>query len=253
MRKLLLSAAAAMLLLSGSAFASGDTPKAPAQKWSFSGIFGTYDRAQLRRGFQVYADVCAACHSLNLVAYRNLMDIGFSKAEVKAISGEQEYKDGPNDDGEMFDRPGKPSDRFKAPFENEKAAQAANNGATPPDLSLMIKARLRGPDYVHGLLTGYKENAPKGVTLPDGMSYNTYFPGHQIAMAPPLSDEAVEYKDGTKPTLDQHARDIVVFLAWAASPELEERKRLGIKVLLFLLVLTGMLFALKKKIWSDLH
>ena len=253
MRKLLLSAAAVMMLFSGSAFAAGDTPKAPAQKWSFSGIFGTYDRAQLRRGFLVYKDVCAACHSLNLVAYRNLMDIGFSEAEVKAISGEQEFKDGPNDEGEMFERKGKPSDRFKAPFENENAARAANNGASPPDLSLMAKARLRGPDYLFGLLTGYKKDLPKGVTLPDGMSYNTYFPGHQIAMAPPLSDEAVEYKDGTKPTLDQHARDITTFLAWTASPEMEERKRMGIKVLLFLLVLTGMLFALKKRIWSDLH
>ena len=253
MRKLLLSAAAAMILFSGTAFASGDTPKAPAQKWSFSGIFGTYDRAQLRRGFLVYKDVCAACHSLDLVAYRNLMDIGFSEAEVKAIAAEQEFRDGPNDEGEMFDRAGRPADHFKAPFENENAARAGNNGANPPDLSLMIKARLRGPDYVHGLLTGYKETPPKGVTVPEGMSYNTYFPGHQIAMAPPLSDEAVEYKDGTKPTLDQHARDITTFLAWTASPEMEERKRMGIKVLLFLLVLTGMLFALKKRIWSDLH
>jgi ubiquinol-cytochrome c reductase cytochrome c1 subunit len=253
MRKLLLSAAAAMMLFSGSAFASGGTPKAPAQKWSFSGIFGTYDRAQLRRGFQVYSEVCAACHSLNLVAYRNLMDIGFSEADVKAIAAEQDFKDGPNDEGEMFERKGKPSDRFKSPFDNAKAAQASNNGANPPDLSLMAKARLHGPDYIYGLLTGYKETPPKGVTLPEGMNYNTYFPGHQIAMAPPLSDEAVEYKDGTKPTLDQHARDTVVFLAWAASPEMEERKRMGIKVLLFLLVLTGMLFALKKKIWSDLH
>lgn len=253
MRKLLLSATAAILLMSGSAFAAGDAPKPAAQKWSFSGIFGTYDRAQLRRGFKVYKEVCAACHSLNLVAYRNLMDIGFSEDEVKAIAAESEYKDGPNDDGEMFDRPGKPADRFKAPFENEQAARAGNNGAHPPDLSLMVKARLRGPDYLHGLLTGYKKDAPKGVTLPDGMSYNTYFPGHQIAMAPPLSDEAVEYSDGTKPTLDQHSRDIVTFLAWTASPELEERKRLGIKVILFLLVLTGMLFALKRRIWSDLH
>ncbi|MGY9002594.1 MAG: cytochrome c1 [Rhodospirillales bacterium] len=253
MRKLLLSATAAILLMSSSAFSAGDVPKPKAQKWSFSGIFGTYDRAQLRRGFKVYKEVCSACHSLNLVAYRNLMDIGFSEEEVKAIASENEYKDGPNDDGEMFDRPGKPSDRFKAPFANEQAARASNNGANPPDLSLMVKARLRGPDYLYGLLTGYKEVPPKGVTLPEGMSYNTYYPGQQIAMAQPLSDEAVEYKDGTKPTLDQHSRDIVTFLAWTASPELEERKRLGIKVLLFLLVLTGMLFALKRRIWSDLH
>ena len=253
MRNLLLSLTAAILLMSSSAFAAGDAPKAPAQKWSFSGVFGTYDRAQLRRGFKVYKEVCSACHSLNLVAYRNLMDIGFSEEDVKAIAGEQEFKDGPNDEGDMFDRPGKPSDKFKAPFENEQAARAGNNGAHPPDLSLMVKARLRGPDYLFGLLTGYKEEPPKGVTLPDGMYYNTYYPGHQIAMASPLSDEAVEYSDGTKPTLDQHARDITTFLAWTASPEMEERKRLGIKVILFLLVLSGMLFALKRRIWSDLH
>ena len=153
----------------------------------------------------------------------------------------------------MFARPGKPSDRFASPFANEQEARAANNGALPPDLSLMTKARKGGPDYLHALLTGYADEPPDGVEVMEGMNYNTYFPGNQIAMAPPLDDEAVEYADGTEATLNRHSRDVVTFLAWAAQPELEERKRLGVKVLLFLIVLTAMLYALKRQIWSDLH
>jgi len=244
-------------LLAGSALntaeAAGGAPKPPAQAWSFNGIFGSFDRAALRRGHQIYAEVCASCHSLNLVAYRNLTDIGFSEDEVKAIAAEFEVEAGPDDEGEMFMRPALPSDQFVSPFANANAARASNNGAFPPDLSLMAKARFNGPDYIYALMTGYKEEAPEGVELAEGMSYNAYFPGHQIAMGQPLDDEAVEYEDGTPATLAQHASDITTFLTWTASPELEERKSLGIKVILFLIVWTGMLYAWKVRIWKKLH
>lgn len=234
------------------AVAAGDVVKPPPQQWSFKGLFGTYDRGALQRGFQVYNEVCSACHSVRLVAYRNLAEIGFTEEQIKKIAAEKDVKDGPNNEGEMFDRPGRPSDRFVKPFPNENAARAANNGALPPDLSLMTKARKDGANYVHALLTGYKE-APQGTTVPDGMSYNLYFPGSQIAMAPPLAEEGVEYADKTKATVAQMATDVTTFLAWAAEPELEERKRLGVKVLLFLLVLTGLLYAVKRKVWADVH
>ncbi|MBT4933074.1 MAG: cytochrome c1 [Rhodospirillaceae bacterium] len=239
--------------ISTAAQASGDSVKLEKQDWSFNGIFGTYDRGALKRGYQVYSEVCVSCHSLNYVAYRNLMDIGFEETNVKEIAAEFEVEDGPNDEGEMYLRPARPSDRFVAPYANEKASRAANNGAFPPDLSLMAKARKGGPDYLFGLLTRYHEEAPEGMELADGMSYNEVFPGHQIAMSQPLEDESVEYEDGTPATLVQHAKDVTTFLAWAASPEMEHRKRLGIKVMLFLFVWTGMLIALKKKIWAKLH
>jgi len=246
-------AIATVALASGSAFAAGNTPKPPKQDWSFSGLFGTFDRGAAQRGFQVYQEVCSGCHAMNLMSYRHLAGIGFSEDEIKAIAGSVEVSDGPNDEGEMFERPGIPADRFLAPFPNDKAAAASNNGKTPPDLSLMTKARFNGSDYVYALLTGYKEDAPGDIEVPEGGSFNTYFPGHIIAMAPPLDDDAVEYTDGTKATLDQHAKDVTTFLSWAAEPEMEERKSLGIKVLLFLLVLTGMLYAVKRQVWSDQH
>lgn len=232
--------------------AAGDVPHAPEQQWSFSGLFGTYDRAALRRGFEVYKGACAACHGLRLVAYRNLMDIGFSENEVKAIAAEVEVPAEPNEDGEIEDRPGLPADRFVSPFPNENAARAANGGAYPPDLSLIIKARLGGADYVHGVLIGYKE-PPAGKQVPEGMNYNAYFAGNLIAMPPPLSDEGVEYADKTKATVAQQAKDVVTFLSWAAEPELEERKRMGVKVILFLLLLTGLLYVVKRRIWADVH
>jgi ubiquinol-cytochrome c reductase cytochrome c1 subunit len=231
---------------------SASAPKPPAQAWAFNGVFGTFDRAELRRGLIVYRQVCSACHSLNLVAYRHLAGVGFGEDEIKAVAETVEVTDGPNDQGEMFQRAGRPSDKFKAPFANEKAARAANNGAYPPDLSLMVKARKGGADYLHALLTGYKES-PAGFQLMDGMFYNAYFPGQQIAMGAPLNEGSVDYPDGTKASVEQMARDVTTFLAWTAEPEMEERKRLGPKVLLFLLVLTGMLFALKRMIWADLH
>ncbi len=255
MTKTLLSLAASAaiaLSLAGPVEAAGDTPKPPAQSWTHSGIFGTFDRAALQRGFQVYKEVCASCHSVNQIAFRHLTGIGYNAEQVQAIAATYEVEDGPNDEGEMFTRPGRPADRLPSPFANENAARAANNGAMPPDLSLMVKARKGGADYLYALLTGYAD-APADFKLQEGMNYNTYFPGHQIAMAPPINDEAVEYTDGTKPTKAQHARDISTFLAWTAEPELEDRKRMGIKVLLFLIVLTAMLYALKRAIWRDLH
>jgi ubiquinol-cytochrome c reductase cytochrome c1 subunit len=232
------------------AMASGDA--APTTDWSFKGLFGTFDRGSLQRGFQVYTEVCAGCHSLRLMSYRNLSEIGFKEDQIKEIAAEVEVVDGPNDEGEMFERPGRPGDRFKSPFPNANAARAANNGALPPDLTLMVKARLGGADYLHALMTGYRE-APEGFELIEGMSYNAMFPGNQIAMPSPISEDGVEYADGTKATIDQMSRDVTTFLAWAAEPEMEERKRMGVKVLLFLLVLTGMLYALKRKIWADIH
>lgn len=231
--------------------AEDNTPE--ARDWTFHGMFGTFDRAALQRGYQVYTEVCSACHSLKLLSYRNLTGIGFSLDQIKKIAAEFEVTDGPNDEGEMFQRPALPSDRFVLPFPNDNAARASNNGALPPDLSLMVKAREGGADYVYGLLTGYKEEAPAGIELGEGMNYNLYFPNHQIAMSPPLAEDAVEYADGTKATFEQLVSDVTTFLAWAAEPELEERKRLGIKVMLFLLVLTGMLYAIKRSIWKDLH
>jgi len=245
MRKFALTAMAAAFALTAlagtGAKAAGDAPVPPSQDWSWDGLFGTYDRAQLQRGFQVYKNVCAGCHSLRFIAFRNLQGIGFNEDQIKAIAAD------------MFTRPGKPSDYFPSPFANEKAAAASNGGAIPPDLSLMNKARVAGPDYVFGLLTGYEEEAPEGFDLSEGKHYNHYFPGHQISMAPPLYDEAVEYTDGTPMTMEQHARDVVAFLNWTAQPELEARKSMGLKVILFLIVLTAMLYAVKRKIWRDVE
>jgi len=242
-----------MALTSSSAFSAGDTPKPPKHDWSFSNVFGTFDKAAAQRGFQVYKEVCSACHSMELLSYRHLSGIGFSEEEIKAIAATVDVTDGPNDEGEMFERPGTPADRFVSPFPNKKAAAASNNGKAPPDLSLMTKARFNGSDYVYALLTGYKDVAPAHIEVPEGGNYNAYFPGHIIAMAPPLSDDSVEYTDGTKATLAQHAEDVTTFLSWAAEPEMEARKSLGVKVLLFLLILTGMLYAVKREVWKDQH
>ena len=206
----------------------------------------------MQRGFQVYKEVCAACHAMKQIRYRNLEGIGLSAAEIAAIAKEYEVTDGPNDEGEMFQRPARASDRFKSPFANELAARAANGGAYPLDLSLIAKNRAGGENYIYALLIGYRDNPPPGVTLGDGMYYNDWFGGHQIAMAPPLSADRVTYADGTPATLEQHARDVSTFLAWAASPHLEARNSLGVKVMLFLFILTGLLYATKRKIWRNI-
>ena len=256
MRKLfalcaVLGLAAALAPIGAASAAEGLKPK--AHDWSFDGIAGTYDRTALRRGLQVYLEVCTSCHSLNLVAYRHLGGVGFAAEEIKAIAAEFEVEDGPDEEGEMFSRAARPTDYFPAPFANEQEARAANAGALPPDLSVITKARKGGANYVHALLTGYREEAPDGFELMEGMSYNDYFPGRQIAMPPPLAEDGVEYADGTKASVEQMSADVTLFLEWAGEPTMEDRKRLGIKVLLFLLVLTAMLYALKRKIWSDLH
>ncbi len=214
-------------------------------------MFGTFDRGSLQRGFQVYKEVCAACHAMRQLSYRNLLEIGLSQAQVRAIAADVQIVDGPNDLGEMFERPGRLSDRFRRPFPNEAAARAANNGAYPPDLSVMVKARPNGADYLFHLLIGYAD-PPDGFNLMDGMSYNKYFPGHQFAMPNVLNPDQVAYADGTSATVEQMARDVTTFLAWAAEPELESRRAMGVRIVLFLIVLGGLTYAVKRKIWADL-
>jgi ubiquinol-cytochrome c reductase cytochrome c1 subunit len=211
---------------------------------------GTFDRQAIQRGFQVYKEVCAACHGLKRVAFRNLQSVGFSDAEVKALAAEYTFTK-INDEGEEVDRPGKPADRFPSPYPNEQAARALNNGAWPPDLSLMVKARHDGANYIYSLLTGYSE-PPAGFDAGD-KAYNPYFEGRKISMAPPLMEGGVEYADGTTASVDQMARDVVYFLQWAAEPEMEDRKKIGIRALIFLLVLSIFFYIAKQRIWRDVH
>jgi len=253
MRMKVLVIAAALLGGISTAQASGAKIELPDIDWSWEGPFGSFDKAQLQRGLQVYTEVCRTCHSLSLLAYRDIAALGYNDDEIKAYAGNYEVQDGPNDEGEMFTRPAIPSDRFVPPFPNDNAARASNNGAFPPDLSLITKARKNGANYVYAIMIGYGDEAPEGVELADGMAYHKYFSGHQIAMPQPLYGEDVEYADGTEPTLDQEARDITAFLAWAAEPELEQRKAMGIKVLLFLGVLFVMAVAVKKAVWRDVN
>ncbi|HEY8191800.1 MAG TPA: cytochrome c1 [Alphaproteobacteria bacterium] len=222
------------------------------QDWSFKGAFGTYDRASLQRGFEVYRQVCAACHSMSLLSYRDLSALGYSEDQVKAIASDATVTDGPNDEGDMFDRPGRPSDRFKAPFANNKAAMYANNGAYPPDMSLLAKARHGGADYIYAILTGYEE-PPAGTTLMQGQHWNKAMPGHIIAMAQPISDGMVSYEDGTEGTLHNYAHDVATFLTWAAEPHMEARKRMGTRAFIFLLVFTFIMYGVKKRVWRDVH
>jgi len=261
MRKVVVTLAASAALLAVMAASAAKAQEAspetqvfklPSPGWSFEGPFATFDPAARQRGFQVYKEVCSACHSMNLMHYRDLADIGFSEDQVKAIAAGVQVQDGPNDSGDMFERPGRPYDTFKPPFANDQAARASNNGALPPDLSLIVKAREGGPDYVYGILTGFGD-PPPGMKMMDGMNYNKYFAGHQIAMPPPLTADRVTYADGTKATIEQEAHDVVTFLAWAAEPKLEVRKRVGTKVLIFLLGLSGLLYAVKRKVWRDVH
>lgn len=250
-----------------------DTPQPPRQKWSFSGPFGTFDRAQLQRGFKVYREVCQNCHGMTLLSFRNLAEAGgpgFSPAQAAAVAAEYKIKDGPNDAGDMFERAGRPADRFPAPFPNENAARAANGGAYPPDMSVIAKARTyergfpwfvfdiftqyqeQGPDYIHALMTGYGA-APAGMTMPAGMNYNKFFPGHMIGMPPPLQDGQVTFDDGTKGTVDQYGKDVSAFLMWAGEPHMEARKRIGFQVFIFLIVFAGLLYFTKKKVWANAH
>jgi ubiquinol-cytochrome c reductase cytochrome c1 subunit len=225
---------------------------APKQNWSFNGIFGTYDRAAMQRGFQVYKEVCAACHSMSRLSYRNLADLGYSEGEIKAIAADVMVSDGPNEDGEMFERAGRASDPFKSPYPNAQAAKSVNNGAYPPDLSLLAKARQGGADYIYAILTGY-EDAPANKELLPGQYWNKAMAGNVIAMPAPLMAGQVAYGDGTDQSVDQYSRDVSHFMMWAAEPKMESRKRTGVKVFLFLLVFTGVMYAVKRKIWSSVH
>lgn len=237
--------------------------------WSFAGPFGKYDKGQLQRGLKIYKEVCAACHSMNLVSFRTLEDLGYSDAQVKTFASEYEVQDGPNDSGDMFNRKAVPSDHFPSPFPNTQAAAAANGGAAPPDFSLIAKARgvtrgfplfvadiftqyqEGGPDYIYSLLTGYQE-PPQGVEVPTGTHFNPYFGSAvALAMAPPLSDGQVTYDDGSPQTLDQYAKDISAFLMWAAEPHLEDRKRMGFMVMIFLAIFTILVYLTKKSVYAN--
>ena len=220
--------------------------------WSFKGITGTFDRASLQRGFQVYKEVCSSCHSMQYLSYRNLGEPGgpeFTEAEVKAIAASFEVTDGPDNQGEMFTRPGRPSDTFVSPHTNKEAAAAANGGAYPPDMSVLVKARKGGANYIYSVLVGYEE-PPPDVKLDQGVYYNKYMIGNKIKMPNNLEDGLVEYADGTESTVDQMAKDVTTFLAWAAEPELEERHRTGVKVIIYLILLTILVYLSMKKIWS---
>jgi len=250
-----------------------DAPAPPMNRWSFAGPFGKFDRGQLQRGFKVYREVCQVCHGLTLVAFRTLADPGgpgFTTAQAAAIAAEYQVPGEPDDQGEVKTRPGRPADHFPAPFSNEQAARARYN-AVPPDLSVIAKARgyergfprwvgdmftqyqEQGVDYITALMQGYRDTPPAGITLPPGNFYNAYYPGHGIAMPPPLSDKRVEYTDGAPMTVEQYAKDIAAFLMWTAEPHLEARKRLGMQVVIFLIVLSGLLYFTKKKVWSSVH
>jgi ubiquinol-cytochrome c reductase cytochrome b/c1 subunit len=267
---------ALILALSFAALGSAraeEQPVPPRQSWSFAGPFGTFDRGQIQRGFHVYRDVCSACHGMKYIAFRNLAQPGgpgYSEAQAKQVASEYRINDGPNDKGEMFDRPGRLSDYFPSPDPNEQAARARFNGALPPDLSVIAKARgveagfpwfvfdlfgqyqEGGPDYIFSYLTGYG-NAPPDAKLTEGQFWNNYFPGHRTAMRPPLQNGQVEYTDGTPATVEQYARDVAAFLMWTAEPHLEARKRIGFQVLIFLIVFAALAYFTKKKVWADLH
>ena len=244
------------------------------EDWSFAGPFGTYDKGQLQRGLKVYKEVCSTCHSMHLVAFRTLGGeeggLGYTEEQVKAFAAEYTVQDGPNDDGEMFERPGIPSDHFPSPFPNPQAAAAANGGSAPPDFSLLAKARgvergfptfvfdiftqyaQGGPDYIHSLLTGYNQEPPAGMEIPEGTYYNPYFiAGKSLKMPPPLSDGQVEYTDGAPATVDQYSRDVTAFMMWAAEPHMEDRKKTGFRVVIFLVLFGTLVYLVKRRIWAD--
>jgi ubiquinol-cytochrome c reductase cytochrome c1 subunit len=233
---------------------SGAIEAAPEPDWSFSGPFGRYDQSALRRGLQVYIDGCADCHSLRHVAYRSLsaLGIGYGPEDIKAFAAEFEVEDGPDESGEMYMRPARPSDRFAPPYPNKEAARVDNKGMYPPDLSLITKARKDGANYLYAMLVGYTD-PPEGEERVPGMYYNRYVPGHYTGMNAPLLDNLVAYDDGTEATVEQMSKDVTEFLAWAADPHMNDRKSLGIRVVIFLVLLTIMFIALKREVWAHLH
>ncbi len=246
-----------IILLVGASFNSYSADKVEYLKtdWTFKGLFGKFDRGALQRGYQVYTEVCSSCHSMKYVSYRNLAEKGgpeFTVEQAKAIAASFEVTDGPNSDGEMFTRPGKLSDKFVMPYENVKAAQAANGGAYPPDMSVLVKARGGGANYIYSLLQGYEE-PPYGVTLDEGVHYNKYMYGNKIKMANPLSDDLIEYADGTRATVEQMSKDVTTFLMWTAEPHLEARHQMGFKAILYLIILTILVYFSMKRIWSRIE
>lgn len=240
-------ALAAFLLLR-----ANDGTRPPSRSWSFSGPFGSVDQASAKRGFQIYAESCGNCHAMTYLHYRDLAGLGFSNDEIKAISAAVSVPAGIDSQGALVMKPGTPASRFRSPFVSDDAAREVMNGALPTDLSLIINTYPNGANDLHGLLTGYGD-PPPGLQLADGMSYNRYFPGQQIAMPPPLNEGQFTYADGTPSTVAQNATDIVTFLAWAADPEMAQRKRLGFPVVLYFLAMAGVTYALKRKIWANVH
>ena len=240
------------VLYSVNSFAAGDSVKLLNPGWSFKGFFGTFDRASLQRGYQVYSEVCSACHSIKYLSYRNLSEPGgpeFSEQQAKIIASQFEVTDGPNSDGDMYTRPARLSDNFVEPYANEQAARALNGGAYPPDMSVLVKARKGGADYIYSLLLGYDE-PPVDIKLDDGVYYNKYMYGNKIKMSAPLSDGLIEYSDGTEATKEQMAKDITTFLIWSAEPHLETRHKTGFRVIVYLIILTVLVYLTMKKIWS---
>lgn len=235
------------------AYAAKEAKKPEPQDWHFNGPFGTYDKAALQRGFLVYKNVCAACHSMDKMHYRNLNGLGYTEAQIKAIAAEYTIIDGPNEEGEMFERPGRPSDKFKNPFPNIQAAKAANGGAYPPDMSLINFARKYGADYIYALLAKGYVDPPEGKILLDGQYYNSYMAGNIIAMAPPLSNGLVSYPDGSPETVEQYAKDVAEFLQYASDPKMELRKEIGVRAMIFLFFFTLVFYLAKRKIWKDVH
>lgn len=250
-RALFLGSSLGSFALASVAFASEDCVPAQYFNWSHNGPMGAFDHASIRRGYQVYKEVCSACHSMKYLAFRHLIGVTHTEDQVKRLAASFDIQDGPNDAGEMFSRPGKPSDIFPSPYPNEQAARAANAGALPPDLSCIVKARPRAEDYVFALLTGYKE-PPAGINLREGLHYNPYFAGGAIGMAQPLYDDMVEYEDGTPATMSQHAKDVATFLTWASHPEQDVRKFMGIQTIGALVI--GVLFVgyYKRFRWSSI-
>jgi len=251
MKKILLAAAAAFAIAAPAALNAAEAVHIPAEKWSFYGVFGSFDKQQVQRGFQVYKEVCSACHSMKYLAFRNLADLGYSEAQLKTLAAEYEVDDVPNEEGEVVKRKARPSDHFPKPFANDQLARMSNGGALPPDLSLMTKARVGGPDYVYHLLMGY-ETPPAGFEVMPGLNYNAYFPGHQIAMAKPVDTGAVTFADGSPNDLSSIARDVTAFLHWAAEPKLDERHSTGFRVTLYALIFAVVAFFMKRRLWAKL-
>ena len=254
MFKILIFLKIILIFFVSTGFSSSKEIEIPKQEWTFKGITGKFDRSSLQRGYQVYTEVCASCHSMELLSYRNLGEKGgpeFSLEQVKAIAANFEVNDGPNSDGEMFTRPGRPSDKFVSPYPNIQAATAANGGAYPPDMSVLVKARKGGADYIYAVLMGYTD-PPPGFKIEEGVYYNKYMDGNKIKMSKPLADDLVSYSDGTKASEAQMAKDVTTFLTWAAEPHLETRHKTGLRVMMYLIILTILVYFSMRRLWANL-